>query len=485
MKKYLLLLLLLGNMYDSWSLGISGNMSEKQQVNMIDNGKALVNPDMGWTMHFYSNVLANYGSKLEPSDVIEYFPGVSTVYLRIPWSFVEPEEGKFNWEILDTPAQRWIQSGKKVAFRITSTENWTRQGTPQWVFDAGAKYYEVNGFLEPEYDDPIFLQKLEGFLMKMAERYDNNPNVAFIDIGHFGMWGEGHTVITTPLHGHSWGIETQKKYIDLYCKYFKHVQLCISDDFAGHDLRGHYFPIMNYALSRGVTMRDDSILVQPEPRCWYHNEMAQYFWPIMPVILEHEHYGGSVQRKAWDKNLLLKAVEEYHASYMSIHWWPDILLRENKDVIEKINLRLGYRIQVPHIEWPKKVRKNQPFIIKSSWKNSGVAPCYPGGYPCFTLKDSKGGIVSVLVDDSFNVRALSVDAPGRAQNKLLESECIIAKEVGLQLGEVGKSFSRTCLPGTYELYISVGTLDGTPVLELPYEGSDSHKRYKLGKIIIE
>ena len=112
----------LGNMYDSWSLGISGNMSEKQQVNMIDNGKALVNPDMGWTMHFYSNVLANYGSKLEPSDVIEYFPGVSTVYLRIPWSFVEPEEGKFNWEILDTPAQRWIQSGKKVAFRITSTE---------------------------------------------------------------------------------------------------------------------------------------------------------------------------------------------------------------------------------------------------------------------------------------------------------------------------------------------------------------------------
>lgn len=432
MKKYLLLLLLLGNMYDSWSLGISGNMSEKQQVNMIDNGKALVNPDMGWTMHFYSNVLANYGSKLEPSDVIEYFPGVSTVYLRIPWSFVEPEEGKFNWEILDTPAQRWIQSGKKVAFRITSTENWTRQGTPQWVFDAGAKYYEVNGFLEPEYDDPIFLQKLEGFLMKMAERYDNNPNVAFIDIGHFGMWGEGHTVITTPLHGHSWGIETQKKYIDLYC-----------------------------------------------------NEMAQYFWPIMPVILEHEHYGGSVQRKAWDKNLLLKAVEEYHASYMSIHWWPDILLRENKDVIEKINLRLGYRIQVPHIEWPKKVRKNQPFIIKSSWKNSGVAPCYPGGYPCFTLKDSKGGIVSVLVDDSFNVRDLSVDAPGRAQNKLLESECIIAKEVGLQLGEVGKSFSRTCLPGTYELYISVGTLDGTPVLELPYEGSDSHKRYKLGKIIIE
>lgn len=83
------------------------------KAELKDNGKALINPMMGWTMHFYSNLLTNYGSKLDPEDVIEDFPGVSTVYLRIPWSFVEPEEGKFNWEVLDTPAQRWIQAGKK------------------------------------------------------------------------------------------------------------------------------------------------------------------------------------------------------------------------------------------------------------------------------------------------------------------------------------------------------------------------------------
>ena len=69
-----------------------------------DNGKALVNPDMGWTMHFYSNVPSNYGSQLEPEDVLEDFPGLSTVYLRLPWAFIEPEENHFNWEWLDTPA---------------------------------------------------------------------------------------------------------------------------------------------------------------------------------------------------------------------------------------------------------------------------------------------------------------------------------------------------------------------------------------------
>ena len=73
-----------------------------------DHGRALVNPGMGWTMHFYSNILTNYGSQLEPSDTLDDFPGLSTVYLRVPWAFLEPEEGEFVWELLDTPAQRWI-----------------------------------------------------------------------------------------------------------------------------------------------------------------------------------------------------------------------------------------------------------------------------------------------------------------------------------------------------------------------------------------
>jgi hypothetical protein len=47
------------------------------------------------------------------------------------------------------------------------------------------------------------------------------------------------------------------------------------------------------------------------------------FWPGAPVILESEHYGGSKARGCWqDGRLYLQAVEEYHASFASIHWWP-------------------------------------------------------------------------------------------------------------------------------------------------------------------
>jgi hypothetical protein len=457
------------------------NVVPVDEARPVDNGKALVNPDMGWTMHFYSNLYSNYGSQLKPSDTVDDFPGLSTVYLRIPWSFVEPNEGDFNWETLDTPAQRWIEKGKKVAFRITATESWMRNGTPQWVFDKGAKYYKAKDILEPDYDDAIFLEEVDKFVKAMAERYDGNPNVAFVDIGHFGMWGEGHTVFTTPIHGKSWGIETQKKIIDIYCKYFKHTQLCISDDFAGHDTPGKRFPIMDYAFSRGVTLRDDSILVGNPPNSWYHSDMAQLFWPSMPVVLEHEHYAGSKARGAWIKELLLKAVEDYHASYMSIHGWPRDILNENRDIIDRINMRMGYRIQAPHVLWPREVKRNEPFIIQSEWQNAGVAPCYPGGYPCFTLKDSLGGIVSVLVVTNFNVKSLTTAQPGKAVATPLTSRFIIARAYDDPNGP----FSRTCEPGTYDLYISVGQLDGTPKIELPYGHSDGHKRYCVGKITVK
>ena len=32
--------------------------------------------------------------------------------------------------------------------------------------------------------------------------------------------------------------------------------------------------------------------------------------------------------------------------------------------------------------------------------------------------------------------------------------------------------NRTCSPGEYEIFVSVGLMDGTPVFELPYNDSD-------------
>ena len=455
------------------------DLSRRIGIEPTDHGLALVNPQMGWTMHFYSNRISNYGSKLEPHDTLDDFPGLSCVYLRVPWSFLEPEEGRFNWSLLDTPAQRWIDKGKQIALRISCTESWMRWATPEWVRNAGAIGYnftvgkgvdEEGPFWEPNYKDSVFLEKLDNFLAAMARRYDGNPNVAFIDIGSFGVWGEGHTWASSKL---PFDFETRRIHVDLYCKHFKKTLLAISDDFAGPDEPGRHFPITDYALSKGVTLRDDSICVQPPPRSWFHAEMAQEFWPKLPVILEHEHYGPSKKKNAWDDGLLLlRAVEEYHASYMSIHWWPRILLEKNRTIIERINQRMGYRIQLKKISFPIEIRLGDTFTITSTWANAGVAPCYPGGFITYTLKNDRDGIVAVLCDDAFNVRDLSVGPPGEPPPKTIISTLAMAMKT--------YGHAPNTQPGKYTLYVSIGKRDGTPVIALPHVNEDGHCRYKLG-----
>ena len=470
--------------------GISGESAEPDRwvVQPKDTGEALVNPGMGWTLHYYSNFIENYASRLEATDGLDDWPGISVIYLRVPWSFLEPAEGKFNWALFDTPAQRWIARGKRIAIRVSSCESWLRYATPHWVQAAGAKGVEfefgrgprVGGPLwEPDYLDPIFLDRLDRFLAALARRYDGNPNVAFIDVGSFGMWGEGHTGFSSRLD-EAQTLAVVKRHIDLHVRHLPRTQLCISDDVAGSSKPGRRFPAMDYAIAHGVTLRDDSILVEPPPHSWYHAEMAEEFWPRLPVILEHEHYGSSKARGAWSGDLLLKSIEDYHASYMSIHWWPREFLADNREPVRRINRRLGYRLQLREWDAPVTAHLGEPFVVRTRWANVGVAPCYVGGFCAITLKDEKGGIASVNVDEAFDVRTLKVGPPDAAPVEQRTHELIVAFRHHDPVG----SHAPPTRPGVYSVFLSVGRLDGTPEISLPLPDSDGQRRYRLGQITL-
>ena len=438
-------------------------------VHPKDTGVALANHGMGWVLHYYDNLPSVYGSRLAPSDTLDDWPGLTTIYLRIPWSYIEPQEGTFNWAVLDTPAQRWVAKGKRIALRITCSESWMRYATPEWVHKAGAKGHNFRPgkgvvadgpFWEPIYDDPVFLAKLDRFLAALAARYDGNPEVAFIDVGSLGVWGEGHMGSSTRLRVPAAVVH---KHIDLHLKHFKKTLLAANDDFAsqhGGDAN------LDYARQRGLALRDDSIIVQGGKRAYFHAKMAQAFWPTLPVILESAHYGYSKSRGLWkDGSLYLQAVEDYHASYASIHWWPDVFLDENRDLIRRMNLRLGYRLQLVEASWPTVLRAESAWTLTTTWRNAGVAPCLPGGFPCVTLKDDKGGIAGVFVDRGLDVRALPVGSPGKAEARASQAH------FALPFGTAS---------GTYGVYVSVGTRTGTPRIALPLPDGDGQRRYRVG-----
>jgi hypothetical protein len=139
---------------------------------------------------------------------------------------------------------------------------------------------------------------------------------------------------------------------------------------------------------------------------------------------------------------------------------------------------MGYRIQPLEVAWTKTVpigkdAPHQAFKVKWTWTNKGVAPCYPGGFPCLTLKDAEGGIVSLLTDESMDMRSLKVGPPGEAPAATRVSAFTIG------------GIAPTTEPGSYDLFISVGTRDGTPRIALPLTGDDGQRRYRLGTVVLQ
>jgi hypothetical protein len=455
--------------------GMAQPPAQTVRVMPSDTGEALVNPGMGWALHHYDNDLVHYGLELQPSDTVDDFPGASVVYLRLAWSYVEPEEGRFNWSVVDTPAQRWIAKGKKVAFRFSCSESDPQQpyATPEWVRKAGAKGYffvpgegvSANGKnWEPDFDDAVFLAKLDAFLAAAGARYDGNPEVAFIDLGSFGVWGEGHTFWSTRI---PYSAATLRRHIDLYRKHFPHTVVAVNDDFAG---QGRGREVIGYGRDARMTLRDDSILVEPGALAYKSASMAPDFWPTVPVILEMEHFGPSRDRGVWgDGGKYLEAVEAYHASYVTVHWYPREFLAANRELVARINRRLGYRLQLVEASWPAEVHAGTIFPLSYKLRNGGVAPCLPGGRPAITLKDAKGGIAGVFADDEFDVREMPVGAPGQAESR--------PRQVDFRIPP-----ANILKPGEYSVYFSVGSATGTPQISLPLAAGDGERRYQLGMI---
>lgn len=452
-----------------------------------DTGVALDNPGMGWILYYYDHHLARYGSRLQAHDTVDEFPGVTTVYMAVPWSFLEPREGRYEWSLLDTPAQRWISRGKRLALRFPCCEPFYEFATPAWVRDAGAVFHRFEPTARtrrwmrecldadtpdccwaPDYSDPIFLEKHGRFLAAAAERYDGNPSVAFIDVGSFGTWGEGHTYLSC---GRRYDVAVKRAHLEMYARSFRRTLLVAGDDLLKDE--GRDSPeLVERAVTLGMSLRDDSVLVDNVGRAAESEEMAGRFWPRAPVILEPAHYGQAVTWwNTWgDGRLYVESVERYHASYAGVHWWPREFLAENRAMIERMNRRLGYRIQLTRTSWPARIGPGEPWTWSCTWRNAGVAPCLAGGHPSLTLTDARGGIAAVLVDPGLDVRDLPAGGPGR------EGEPV-TRDVLFHLPMVP-----AVAPGRYSVLVSVGARDGTPRLALPLEGDDGQRRYRLGEM---
>jgi len=143
------------------------------------------NPDQG---------LGECHSVSYPREEISWaYPGGADV----PWWRIEPEEGKYDWTLLDDLVKKATSYRKKIWIQVSTTEG----AVPDWaqgkVPTAGTRCEgRAGGVCNPNLKGtPIpwnenYQTLLRKLIHKMAERYDNNPTVEAVLSMAGGCYGE-------------------------------------------------------------------------------------------------------------------------------------------------------------------------------------------------------------------------------------------------------------------------------------------------------
>jgi hypothetical protein len=411
-------------------LGVVPALGSRTHVDLSplwDEERALRNPGKGWYHHILDNGIDRY--HVSAPSVLEEFPGMDHIYIRLAWSYLEPEEGRFDWSRIDTLVEEYVPRGLGVAFRITSKErggypervgqvvDGVHYGAPYWVRAAGAAGVvvdEVPGRSArawvPKWDDPIYLKKLENFHRAFAERYDAQPWMRYVDVGSIGDYGEGHTHPSTGIPPTA---EEIKANIEVHLRNYKHTQIVVTDDLLyWRKPEAVVAELYEWVVARGITLRDDSPMVRyyleryPGTGSVSHPHFYEPLFRSRPIVFELQHYGGVKRDGNWRgidgqgiipefgrsaADIFKHALRELRASYIGYHGYAEEFLADNPRLaIELLNLS-GYWLFPVSAGFPSTLAARSN-TIEIEWRNRGVAPPYRDFDVMLRFRPIGGGI---------------------------------------------------------------------------------------------
>lgn len=200
--------------------------------NRLDQGPFGISQDEGWYTIFVSDPsrehIRNFGTGLvgytweengpaltvqcgretmeQAVEAMASLPFVDVLYIRCDWRDVQSRPGKLDlspvWEATFDAAKR---HNLGVGFRVQlsspniqpgklSMPDFVHERVP--VVNIGGKSKEHHtdfDFYEPRYDHPEFQKAFAELNELLAQRFDGNPQLEYMDLMMYGFWGEGHT----------------------------------------------------------------------------------------------------------------------------------------------------------------------------------------------------------------------------------------------------------------------------------------------------
>ena len=335
------------------------------------------------------------------------------------WSKLNPAKDVYDWTELDKLLDALAEHNMGYALRVlpyspsfvkgNDTPEEEYDWTPKFVYEMGAKKITAtvqwNGYRAtvPVWDDPIYLQAAKDFGTALAQKYDGDPRIEYIDIRSFGEWGEWHA---SHLDGSEMPSEAiQIDLLDHYASVFKKTLLVLPSSGMGD--------VYTHALSLGITKRDDGFISIPGRP----DSLVRAYEANLPTIAENQAGYATLLNNndiipggylKWTPQRWVDAITTAHLTYYVLDQDSDEgykFYKENKALADSMSKVIGYNFTVERAELvtitePAFGDDAEPApttsMLNITVKNTGVAPCFFDVYLVAEFVDSTGKTLAQL-----------------------------------------------------------------------------------------
>ena len=232
------------------------------------------------------------------------------------------------------------------------------------------------------YFDPRFQDRMKKLVAKLGEAWDNDPRVAYVEMGIIGEWGEHHdpdlsTVFPPhdePRHvdGRTWISGMQQVLGDAFRDAFRNKKVMVryAYEFEDYDF-GIYW---------------DS-WAQPEEQGRGYEAMIRRgdYWRTQPVGGEITWNWGSLARYSGfeavvaddtTRRFVVEQIRNLHCNHLGGITWADFndpVFVRNAAELQKA---MGYRFVLDEASYPCRIDEGEPFETTFSLRNTGSSPFY-------------------------------------------------------------------------------------------------------------
>lgn len=429
----------------------------------VETFETLTNPYIGWA---------------PIADGEPYYQPHTLVFIKVSWKDLEPEKGIIDFAKLESNNKfsYWKNKGVKAILRIYSDYPGVNKhyDIPAWLYkeiNGDGSYYTIDSELfgfSPNYNNQVFIENHKNLIEKLAQRYNNDSFISFIQLGSLGHWGEWHTEYanTSSKSKYFPAEDVANQYVQHYINYFPNKKLLMryprtiaktknlglyNDMFGNKEYTDDYIN----SIKNGT---DDYILKENYPA-------MPDFWKTSASGGEIGNYPGLLYFEDKNINETLKQINDCHVSWLGPSCPAKVPKDSNlqKNLDQAINL-MGYRYVITKSQFPEIMKSGAKNNIQLTIENKGCAPFYFDWPIEISLSEKDGSLKYTEIVNTDIKEWL----PGK------------------NLSEILLNLPENISSGNYIMKIAILNPEtNKPAVKFAINGKDNNLRYNIGSVIVE